>query len=83
MILLAEVSITGNGVSVVSSLNQDNARINEWCKGCGMLVNSIKKNALKVSRTWTLDPRFNIWFLNNARCGEIVDGIEGNKSNFG
>ena len=56
--LLPEVPKVGNRVSPSSSLNRDLARTGGWCKRWGMLVISIKKKVLVISRPRTLAPSY-------------------------
>ena len=57
--LLAEVTEPGSRVrTVYLSLNRDLARICDWCKRWGMLVNPMKTKALVISRSRRLAPFF-------------------------
>ena len=56
--LLAEVPEPGSRVQTALSLNRDLARIGDWCKRWGMLVNPLKTKALVISRSRTLMPIF-------------------------
>ena len=59
--LLTEVSKSGSRVAVILSLNRDHARIVDWCKRWGMLVNIMIAKALVISRPRTLAPFFRTW----------------------
>ena len=52
--LLAEVPEPGSRVQTVLSLNRDLARIGDWCKRWGRLVNPMKTKTLLISRSRTL-----------------------------
>ena len=56
--LLAEAPKPGSKVPALSYLNRDLARIGNWCKRWGMLVNPMKTKALVISRSRTLLPIF-------------------------
>ena len=54
--MLAEVPDPGSRVQAVLSLNRDLARIGDWCKRWGLLVNPMKTKVLVISRSRTLAP---------------------------
>ena len=69
--LLAEVPEPSSRVQTALSLNRDLARIDDWCKRRGNLVNPLKTKALVISRPRRLAPIFPNWLL----YGTVVERV--------
>ena len=58
---------------VVLSLNRHLARISEWCKRCGMLINPVETKDLEISRSRTLVPIFPNLLLDGILVENVIE----------
>ena len=79
--LLVEVPEPGSQVEPVLSLNSDLARICDWCKRWGLLVNPMKNMTMLITMSKTLAPIFPNLFV-GWHCGGKGDRVEGSRSRF-